>query len=124
MLDRANRLVRGDDFRNIMRSGKKTSSSHLVGYRLIETDQPTRFGFVISKACGNAVRRNLLKRRLRSIAREKLNQFLNLSSFAEQMLVHEHEMGELFKVLAFAPEASAGGWEPLGFAQGDRTHTL
>jgi SAM-dependent MidA family methyltransferase len=39
-------------------------------------------------------------------------------------LVHEHEMGELFKVLAFAPEASAGGWEPLGFAQGDRTHTL
>jgi SAM-dependent MidA family methyltransferase len=39
-------------------------------------------------------------------------------------LLHEHEMGELFKVLAFAPEASAGGWEPLGFAQGDRTHTL
>jgi hypothetical protein len=33
-------------------------------------------------------------------------------------------MGELFKVLAFAPEASAAGWEPLGFAQGDRTHTL
>jgi ribonuclease P protein component len=58
-----------------MRSGKKTSSSHLVGYRLIETDQPTRFGFVISKACGNAVRRNLLKRRLRSLAREKMNQF-------------------------------------------------
>jgi SAM-dependent MidA family methyltransferase len=39
-------------------------------------------------------------------------------------LIHEHEMGELFKVLAFAPEASAAGWEPLGFAQGDRTHTL
>ena len=39
-------------------------------------------------------------------------------------LLHEHEMGELFKVLAFAPEASAGGWEPLGFAHGDRTHTL
>ncbi len=39
-------------------------------------------------------------------------------------LIHEHEMGELFKVLAFAPEASAGGWEPLGFAAGDRSHTL
>jgi SAM-dependent MidA family methyltransferase len=39
-------------------------------------------------------------------------------------LVHEHEMGELFKVLAFAPGFSADGWEPLGFAQGDRTHTL
>ena len=39
-------------------------------------------------------------------------------------LVNEHEMGELFKVLAFAPAASAEGWLPLGFAQGDRTHTL
>jgi len=38
MLDRANRLVRGDDFRKIMRAGKKQSTSHLVGYRLIEED--------------------------------------------------------------------------------------
>ncbi len=39
-------------------------------------------------------------------------------------LVHEHEMGELFKVIALAPTASAGGWAPLGFVRGDRTHTL
>ena len=41
-----------------------------------------------------------------------------------QMLVHEHEMGELFKVIALAPAASSQGWVPLGFAQGDRTHRL
>ena len=36
-------------------------------------------------------------------------------------LITEHEMGELFKVIAFGagPE-----WEPLGFTQGDRSHTL
>jgi SAM-dependent MidA family methyltransferase len=39
-------------------------------------------------------------------------------------LLNEHEMGELFKVLALAPAASAQGWLPLGFAQGDRTHRL
>ena len=39
-------------------------------------------------------------------------------------LVHEHEMGELFKVLALAPAASAQGWLPMGFVRGDRTHTL
>lgn len=39
-------------------------------------------------------------------------------------LVHEHEMGELFKALMLAPPACAAGWVPLGFAQGDRTHTL
>lgn len=41
-----------------------------------------------------------------------------------QKLVNEHEMGELFKVLALAPAASSAGWSPLGFAAGDRTHRL
>lgn len=39
-------------------------------------------------------------------------------------LVHEHEMGELFKAILLAPADSAAGWVPLGFAAGDRTHTL
>ncbi len=38
-----------------------------------------------------------------------------------QKLLTEHEMGELFKVLALGVGEP---WEPLGFAQGDRTHTL
>ena len=44
-----------------------------------------------------------------------------------QKLVNEHEMGELFKVLAFAvdsPTQPYSGWQALGFSQGDRTHTL
>ncbi|MBC7391718.1 MAG: class I SAM-dependent methyltransferase, partial [Variovorax sp.] len=36
-------------------------------------------------------------------------------------LVHEHEMGELFKVIGFAVGAP---WDAMGFAEGDRTHTL
>lgn len=36
-------------------------------------------------------------------------------------LMMEHEMGELFKVLAVGPGEP---WTPLGFAQGDRTHRL
>jgi SAM-dependent MidA family methyltransferase len=45
-----------------------------------------------------------------------------------QKLVNEHEMGELFKVIAFATDnvknADGSAWEPLGFRAGDRTHTL
>ena len=41
-----------------------------------------------------------------------------------QKLVNEHEMGELFKVLAFAPPASSAGWSPMGFSAGDRTDRL
>ncbi|MDQ6629259.1 MAG: SAM-dependent methyltransferase [Pseudomonadota bacterium] len=38
-----------------------------------------------------------------------------------QKLLHEHEMGELFKVVAFAKDIEI---EPLGFASGDRRHRL
>lgn len=41
-------------------------------------------------------------------------------------LVHEHEMGELFKVIGFVPSAENGlmHWQALGFCQGERSHTL
>jgi SAM-dependent MidA family methyltransferase len=38
-----------------------------------------------------------------------------------QKLVAEHEMGELFKVIAFAKGCR---FDPIGFAAGDRTHRL
>ncbi len=41
-----------------------------------------------------------------------------------QKLVNEHEMGELFKVIALAPAGTGAAWLPLGFAAGDRTHRL
>ena len=40
---------------------------------------------------------------------------------AAQTLILEHEMGELFKVLALGQGAP---WTPLGFARGDRLHRL
>ena len=40
-----------------------------------------------------------------------------------QKLVNEHEMGELFKVIAFGAKGGPA-WTPLGFAAGDRLHTL
>jgi SAM-dependent MidA family methyltransferase len=40
---------------------------------------------------------------------------------AAQTLILEHEMGELFKVLALGPGSP---WTPLGFARGDRMHYL
>jgi SAM-dependent MidA family methyltransferase len=43
---------------------------------------------------------------------------------ALQPLIHEHEMGELFKVIALAPQTSAEAWTPSGFAVGDRSHRL
>jgi len=43
---------------------------------------------------------------------------------AAARLVNEHEMGELFKVLALAPATLPAGWLPTGLLTGDRTHRL
>jgi SAM-dependent MidA family methyltransferase len=46
-----------------------------------------------------------------------------------QKLIMEHEMGELFKVIGFVRPAATSvspsePWQAIGFAAGDRTHTL
>jgi SAM-dependent MidA family methyltransferase len=43
------------------------------------------------------------------------------STVSAQRLITEHEMGELFKVIGFAGGAA---FDAIGFAQGDRSHTL
>jgi SAM-dependent MidA family methyltransferase len=40
-----------------------------------------------------------------------------------QKLINEHEMGELFKVMVFGAK-NMPTWQPMGFAAGDRIHTL
>ncbi|HEY8358109.1 MAG TPA: SAM-dependent methyltransferase [Ramlibacter sp.] len=52
---------------------------------------------------------------------ERMEQASLAERLAAQRLVAEHEMGELFKVIAFHKGAF---WDALGFRAGDRTHTL
>jgi ribonuclease P protein component len=73
MLAKANRLLKADDFRTTMRSGRKVSSANFVLYLKRDLGNPqARFGFVVAKTVGNAVTRNLVKRRLRVLARQHL----------------------------------------------------
>jgi SAM-dependent MidA family methyltransferase len=52
---------------------------------------------------------------------EKLEKLPPLQRAHAAKLATEHEMGELFKVIAFGKGVD---FEPMGFASGDRTHTL
>jgi len=73
VLARANRVVRADDFRTIVRRGRRSATDHLVVHRMSPRD-PTcaRFGFIVGKTVGNAVVRNRVRRRLRELARERI----------------------------------------------------
>ena len=64
-------MVRPEDFRSVVRRGRRSASSLAVYYRLErEIGDPIRFGFIVSRAVGGAVERNLLRRRMRAIGRQ------------------------------------------------------
>lgn len=68
MLARKNRVVSADDYRATVRSGRKSGSRFVTVYvRSPGSSSQSRFGFIVSKSIGNAVQRNLMRRRLKSV---------------------------------------------------------
>ena len=58
-----------------MKSGKRFATKHLVIHLKRDEAQPhARFGFIVGKPVAGAVGRNLVKRRLRALAREVIAQ--------------------------------------------------
>ncbi|MEW1719712.1 ribonuclease P protein component [Streptomyces sp. NPDC093109] len=83
MLPTENRLRRREDFATAVRRGRRAGRPLLVVHlRSGSTDphapgesaSPPRAGFVVSKAVGGSVVRNLVKRRLRHLVRERLSE--------------------------------------------------
>ena len=73
MLPRASRLNVSADFRSTIRRGVRVGRPTLVVHAGTAADEDeTRVGFVVSKAVGNAVTRNRVKRRLRHLAATRL----------------------------------------------------
>jgi ribonuclease P protein component len=74
VLDRSHRLTSSAGFAAAVREGRRAGTRTLVLHLGAgpEADSGPRVGFVVSKAVGNAVTRNRVKRRLRHLARERL----------------------------------------------------
>jgi ribonuclease P protein component len=74
VLPAEHRLTDGDLFRGATRRGSRCGSPTLVAHLWAEAPGgPARVGFVVSRAVGNAVVRNRVKRRLRHLAREHVS---------------------------------------------------
>lgn len=75
MLPSAHRLTAGESFRRAIRTGRRAGSRTVVVHLATESGSgPAEVGFVVSKAVGNAVHRNRVKRRLRHLTREHLTE--------------------------------------------------
>ena len=71
MLARANRVVRADDFRMVVRRGRRSVTPSAIYYRLErDSGDPLRVGIIVTRSVGNAVDRNLVRRRYRALGRE------------------------------------------------------
>lgn len=72
MLPAESRMRRSADFELTVRRGSRLGRPLLTGHLLVRSGaekQPPLVGFVVSKAVGNAVVRNKVRRRLRSVLR-------------------------------------------------------
>ena len=64
--------MRGDDYRAVVRRGRRIIAEHAVIYRLAAPARDVRFGFIVAKSVGNAVVRNRVRRRLKAISHARL----------------------------------------------------
>jgi ribonuclease P protein component len=73
VLTRENRLTSSQRFSRAVRQGRRAGTRTLVVHLDVDaTLQHPQVGLVVSKAVGPAVTRNLVKRRLRHLSRERL----------------------------------------------------
>ncbi len=76
MLTRSHRLVSSSAFAHTVRRGRRAGTRTLVLHLDGDPDRSTgsavRVGFVVGRSVGPAVTRNLVKRRLRHVVRDRL----------------------------------------------------
>jgi ribonuclease P protein component len=79
VLSRENRLTGQLPFTRTVRRGSRAGTPSLVVHLYVDAagtavaGRPPRVGLVVSRAVGNAVTRNAVKRRLRHLLRERLS---------------------------------------------------
>ena len=71
MLSPQHRVVSGDDYRRIVRTGKRINSPTCVLHvKTTDIAHPARFGFIVTRAVGKAHTRNQIRRRYKALALE------------------------------------------------------
>jgi ribonuclease P protein component len=136
VLPSENRLRRREDFATAVRRGRRAGRPLLVVHLRSRTDPhapggeapPARAGFVVSKAVGNAVVRNRVKRRLRHLLRARMSQLAPGSlvvvraqpgaADADHVELARDLDAALRKLLKGSPRSAASGDSPRNSGRG------
>ena len=77
-------MVRAEDFRAVVRRGRRSVTPVAVYYRLERSsNEPLRIGIIVAKSVGNAVDRNRVRRRYRALGR----QFVDAGAHGNDLVV-------------------------------------
>lgn len=71
-MNRRFRLTKTKDFQRVRRDGQSYAHPLLVLIHLVNDSESSRFGIIAGKSIGNAVKRNKVKRRIRSILSDQI----------------------------------------------------
>jgi len=71
------KLKKNNEFRLVYTKGKKIFGKFIIIYLLLRDQTDNRLGIIVKKNIGNAVFRNRVKRILREIWWEKVNQYIS-----------------------------------------------
>ena len=79
MLPQQSRMRRPEEFRRVLRTGRRAGGSVVAGHLLlvgsdgpVRSSEPAKVGLIVSRAVGSAVVRNRVKRRLRELMRRRV----------------------------------------------------
>lgn len=89
MLAKGFRISESRDYNNIYKNGKKVPGRYIIVYILDNELGFNRYGVVTSKKVGNAVIRNKIKRQIRSIIKNNLN---NIKASHDIVIVARHKI--------------------------------
>ena len=90
MLKRTNRLRKRYQFAYVYKSGKFVSEKAVTLHYVSSKNKYIKAGFAVTKKIGHAIKRNLVRRRLREILRKylpDLNQNFNIILVAKEQIL-------------------------------------
>jgi len=108
---RRERLRKHADFDKVYGSGRRLFSAHITVFFLRLDSGPARVGFTVTRALGNAVERNRIRRRLREAARLNLGRLGN----AVDVVIHPKKSA-LAASFAELQDEVARAFEKIGSA--------
>jgi ribonuclease P protein component len=110
-LPKAARVLARRDFLLIQQRGKRQRSSHFVVMTMPAYTSRSRLGLTVTRRFGNAVARNLIKRRLREFFRARQTELypaqdiVIIPQSGAETLAHAQVAKELERIFALAAKA-------------------